>query len=55
MFVNINDREIKAVDRRTRDIEAFFTSGCSGIVHHITWRRGLGDPCPPPFKSHLPQ
>lgn len=36
-------------------VKAFFTLGYTGTVNHVTWRRGFGDPCPPPFKSHLPQ
>lgn len=44
-----------ATERRTRDIEAFFISNCLGTVYHITGTRELGDPCPPPFKSHLSQ
>lgn len=36
-------------------VKAFFTLCYTGTVNHVTWRRGFGDPCPPPFKSHLPQ
>lgn len=57
MFVNIKDKKTEKLGhkKKVRRQEAFFTPGFAGTVNHITQRRGLGDPCPPPFKSHLPQ